>query len=526
MKIIRNLLTAIVLILEISFVNAQANPSSTRIIEADLNQVKGSTSKVWRKCVGAGRANEGLRADWQEQLRLTKKELGFEYIRMHGLLNDDMGVYFEDKKGNSIYNWQYIDVLFDFLVSIEVRPFVEIGFMPSALASGKQTIFWWKGNVTPPKSHDKWYAFIKAMTEHYTERYGKEEVRKWYFEVWNEPNLSGFFSGKMEDYFKLYDTTVKAIKDVDATYRVGGPATAGNGWITEMIDHCVDNKQPIDFISTHSYGARQGYLDAEGTKGTKMSPNALIIAKDAAETKNKIQSSRLPKLDLHYTEWSTCYTPTDPIHDTYHSAAYILANLKGTESIASSMSYWVFTDIFEENGPRYSPFHGGFGLLNYQAIKKPAYFAYQFLNNLGDTELKNADKDSWVTKNERGDIKSLFWNCTMTFPTDTVSNQIYYKRDLPAKDLSSTEIKFKNVKPGKYTLKVTKVGYKSNDAYATYLELGSPMQLTKANVKTIKEANTGKPFITKTVMIYSNKTFSIQLPMRENDVLFVDLVKQ
>jgi xylan 1,4-beta-xylosidase len=503
---------------------SETEKNSVRVIQADVNLIKGANSKVWRKCIGAGRANEGLRADWQEQLRLTKKECGFEYIRMHGLLTDDMGVYFEDKQGNPIYNWQYIDVLFDFLVDIKVRPFVEVSFMPGALASGDQTIFWWRGNVTPPKSYDKWYNFIKAMTEHYTERYGREEVRKWYFEVWNEPNLEYFFSGTMADYMKLYDYTVKAIKAVDTNYKVGGPATAGNAWIPEMINHCSENNVPIDFISTHDYAVSQGYLDEYGTQGTVLNPSYKAITQNVIDSRNKITNSKKPNLELHYTEWSTSYTPSDPVHDSYHSCAFILDKIKGTENVANSMSYWVFTDIFEEAGPRHSPFHGGFGLLNYQSVKKPAFFAYQFLNNLGNTELQNTDSASWICKNENGDIQTLFWNFKLTFPSDTACNQIYYKRDLPTKDLGTIQIKLSNVLQGKYMLKITNVGYKSNDAYATYMQLGSPTQLTKPQLKAIKEANMGNS-ITEIVEIKADKLFTYNLPMRENDVYFVELVK-
>jgi xylan 1,4-beta-xylosidase len=506
--------------------NKKATPQPTvRIIEADMKQVKGETSKVWQVCVGAGRANEGLRADWQEQLRLVKKECGFGYIRMHGLLHDDMGVYFEDKQGNPIYNWQYIDQLYDFLLSIGVKPFVELSFMPKALASGDKTVFWWKGNNSPPKSYDKWYDFMKAMTEHFTERYGVKEVKTWYFEVWNEPNLSYFFSSTMEEYFKLYDYTVKAIKDVNPEYKVGGPATAGNAWITEMIDHCVNNNVSLDFIATHDYAVTQGYFDASGTTGTLLDQDPKAITKNVSGSRDKISASSKPGLELHYTEWSTSYTPTDPIHDSYHSAAFILDKIKGTETIANSMSYWVFTDVFEENGPRDTPFHGGFGLLNYQSIKKPAYFSYKFLNELGNTELKNSDPASWVCKNDNGDIQTLLWDFTLTKPTDSVNNQVYYKRDLPSKDKGFAQLNLSNVPEGKYILKITKVGYQSNDAYATYMKLGSPSQLTKQQEQTIKDCNSGIPFVNEVIEIKKDMLFSYRLPVRENDVYLLELLK-
>ncbi|MCK9209044.1 MAG: glycoside hydrolase, partial [Salinivirgaceae bacterium] len=287
-----------------------------RLIDADFNMVKGPLNTMFNECVGAGRANEGLRADWQQQLTYVEKECGFRYIRFHGLLTDDMGVYKEDKNGNPEYNYMYVDALFDYLLSIGIKPFVELGFMPNALASGKETIFWWRGNVTPPKDYNKWAALVKNITEHFTERYGADEVKTWYFEVWNEPNLSpGFWTGTQEEYFKLFQYSVKAIKSVNPAYRVGGPGTAGAAWEPEMIEFCVNNNVPIDFVSTHSYGVNQGYLDEYGNSGTVLAPQEFAVSGDVLRSRKEITNSSKPDLELHYTEWSASYTPSDPIHD-------------------------------------------------------------------------------------------------------------------------------------------------------------------------------------------------------------------
>jgi xylan 1,4-beta-xylosidase len=236
-----------------------------RNIDLDVTQVKGQLDHMFNLSVGAGRANEGLRADWQQQLAELRKDTGFRYIRMHGLLSDDMAVFRIDAQGKEQYNFQYVDALFDYLQSIGIKPFVELGFMPSAMASGTKTIFWWRGNVTPPRDYAQWERLIKALTTHWTERYGKAEVASWYFEVWNEPNLDGFWAGTQDEYFKLYAHAARAVKSVDASYRVGGPATAGGDWIPEMIGYASKNSVPLDFVSTHSYGVNQGFLDEFGT---------------------------------------------------------------------------------------------------------------------------------------------------------------------------------------------------------------------------------------------------------------------
>jgi xylan 1,4-beta-xylosidase len=495
-----------------------------RTIDIDAGQVKGTLAKSFNLCVGAGRANEGLRADWQRQLRVAHNECGFKYIRFHGLLSDDMGVYFEDKNGKPIYNWQYIDELFDYLQAIGMKPFVELGFMPGALASGNKTIFWWRGNVTPPKDYDKWNGLIKALVEHWTERYGEKEVASWYFEVWNEPNLKdGFFTGTQQDYFKLYKETATAIKSVSANYRVGGPATAGNAWIPEMIAYCVQQKAPVDFISTPDYGVTQGFLDATGNAGTVLSKDRNHVSDDMRRSKKQIEQSALPNLQLHYTEWSASYTPVDPIHDSYHEAAYILNTVKWAAPDVNSMSYWTFTDIFEEAGPRSTPFHGGFGLMNYQDIKKPAYYAFKYLNELGDTELRCADSSAMVCKDGKGNIQALVWNFTIDHPGDSINNQVFYKRDLPAKSLPPAQFKLRGLKPGKYTVSIYKTGYHANDPYSAYFEMGSPSQLTIAQVKTLKQQDTDNAIEQNTINIGASGVLEKRLNIRQNDVLLIKI---
>jgi xylan 1,4-beta-xylosidase len=496
-----------------------------RVINIDLNVDKGLLNTLFKECIGAGRANEGLRADWQQQLAYVKKECGFKYIRMHGLLTDDMGVYKEDKNGKSEYNYMYIDVLFDFLQSIGMKPFVELGFMPSALASGDKTIFWWRGNVTPPKDYEKWGALIRNLTEHFTERYGADEVKTWYFEVWNEPNLDGFWAGTQEEYFKLYKYSVNAIKSVNPSYRVGGPATAGAAWESEIIDFCTKNNLPIDFISTHSYGVKQGYLDEYGNSGTILDKNPMSVSGDVLQSRKEIANSTMPNLELHYTEWSASYTPADPIHDSYHEAAYVLQKLKQVGSAANSMSYWVFTDIFEESAPRFTPFHGGFGMLNTQGINKPVFYAYQFLNRLGNIELTNNDPSSWICKDKNGNIQVLAWDFTNTHPGDSVNNQKYYIRDLPSKEKGKLKINIAGISEGTYSLQVYKVGYRCNDAYTSYFDMGRPSQLSKKQVEQIKELNSGFPVSSEIVKVKAGSAFSKELNIRENDVFFLNLIK-
>lgn len=517
--------TARLITLSVAALAGAAALAQERTIAVDYAKVRGDHSKVFKECIGAGRANEGLRADWQQQLTLVQKEIGFRYIRMHGLLHDDMGVYKEDSQGNPVYNWQYIDQLHDFLLSVGLKPFVELGFMPADLASGKQTVFWWKGNITPPKSYEKWAGLIRALVTHWQERYGHDEVKTWYFEVWNEPDIPPFFTGTLEDYLKLYTTTAEAVKSVSRDYRVGGPASASAYKFEEdLLAYCAAKGVPIDFISTHSYGVKQGYVDETGRKGTVLDADPAAVRGRMVHSRELIRSSKLPNLELHFTEWSSSYTPTDPIHDQYHQASFIMDKIKGAQESVDSMSYWVFTDIFEEFGPRMTPFHGGFGLLNYQAIKKPAYYAYQFLNRLGKTELANSDPASWVTKDALGGIQALFWDFTPIAPPEGVNDQVFYKGNLPSKSKGKAKLEIAGVPEGTYLLQLFRTGYRVNDAYTTYLEAGSPSQLSTRQVRAIQQANDGSPSLTEVIKIDGGR-LAREFDLRENDVFLVTLTK-
>ncbi len=521
----------ILLPLMLVFVTGALFARDERVIQADLKQVKGTRSMVWQDCVGAGRVGEGLRDGWRRQLEMCKKELGFKYLRAHGLLHDELGVYSEDQEGNPRYNWQYIDDVYDYLLSIGVRPFVEVGFMPKALAAGDRTIFWWNANVSTPKDYTKWDNLITALVRHWTKRYGSEEVKKWRFEIWNEPQLSIFFqppTGKSakEAYMELYEHTSKAIAAVDPSYVIGGPA--GPGWFKELIDLSASKHLPLDFLSYHPYGLAGGPtgVDETGESLLYLSSNLNAVSKGANEGIAIVKNSVKPTLPIYITEWSSSYSSRDPIHDSYFSAPYILQQLRNTEQMGS-MSYWTFTDVFEENGPGWRPFHGGFGIVNYQGIKKSAYWAYWCLAHLGATEIKSSDSASYVCKDAKNGYQVLFWDLTHPIKgrvEGQPSDQEFFTKPLIPKEKSPVAIKLTNVPAGKYKVTIYRIGYHHNDPYSKYLEMGRPVDLSREEVADLKRLSSGKPESESEVSIKGE--FSTTLPMMENSVYMVTLTPQ
>lgn len=522
MRCIRDILVAF-LVLLIACPGSMGQSPQSRIVDADLAHLAGPHSKVPLLVVGAGRAEEGLRADWQEQLATVQSEIGFHYVRMHGLLNDEMGVYTEDKQGNPEFNFQYVDSLYDALLRMHIRPFVELGFMPSKLASGNSTVFWWKGNTSLPKDPAKWSMLIRALIAHWKERYGEDEITQWYYEVWNEPDIRGFWPHTLEDYFQLYKTTAEAIRSECAKCRIGGPASAVPYAAEEAFEKwIIANPEPIDFISVHAYGVKQGYLDEDGTSGTIIDPDPDSISGRMHHSRELMDATPLRNLELHFTEWSSAYTPTDYMHDQYHQASFILDKVRRATPYVDSMSYWTFTDIFEENGPRFTPFHGGFGMINLEGIKKPSFYAFKFLSKLGTADVATADSQSWITKSNDGSVQALVWDYSPAVPPTGKTDQVFYRKEIPPTDKGRLTLKIANVPNGRYLVAVYQIGYKRNDAFTAYLEMGSPKQLTRAQVDALKKVSSGEP-ATQTVISISDGSFTKTMPLRTNDCVLVVL---
>jgi xylan 1,4-beta-xylosidase len=495
--------------------------AQTRTVHADVSKVTGPHSTVPLRVVGAGRAEEGLRADWQEQLATVQRDIGFQYLRMHGLLNDEMGVYTEDKQGNPQFNFQYIDALYDALLKLHIRPFVELTFMPSKLASGTSTIFWWKGNTSPPKDPAKWAALIRALIDHWKQRYGEAEITQWYYEVWNEPDIRGFWPYSLDEYFKLYKTTAEAVKAECPTCRVGGPASAVPYKAEDEFEKWVAaNHEPVDFIAVHAYGVKQGFLDADGTAGTILDPDLDSVSGRMQQSRELIKASALPNLELHFTEWSSSYTPTDYMHDQYHQASFILDKVRRATPFVDSMSYWTFTDIFEENGPRFTPFHGGFGMINLEGIKKPSFYAFKFLSQLGTEDVETDDKQSWITKSPNGAIQALVWDYSPVVPPKGQTDQSFYKLEQPATAKGSLQLNLTHVPDGRYKVSVYQIGYQQNDAYTAYVQIGSPNQLTREQVKSLNALSTGSP-TSETETTIKGGQFTTTLPLRTNDIFLL-----
>ena len=345
----------------------------------DLAEATTPLPHFWEHTIGSDHARAALRSDWQRQLKRAHDELGFRYVRFHGLLSDDMGT-LRRHNGELVYSFFNCDQIFDFLLTIGMKPFVELSFMPTALASGKRTVFSYEGNVTPPKDYKEWATLIKSLVSHLVDRYGEREVSSWFFEVWNEPNLKKFWSGNQRDYFKLYRQTAEAIKSVSPSLKVGGPATAKSEWVEEFVDFCDRNDVACDFVSTHYY-PNDGF-ERDGDVEQQLFKSQRGIMREVAQNTRRRSRGK----PVYYTEWNSSSVPSDPLRDEPYAAGFVGSTILEANRLVDGYSFWTFSDIFEENYFPSKPFHGGFGLLTLHGIPKPSYRAFELFYELGERQ--------------------------------------------------------------------------------------------------------------------------------------------
>ena len=496
-----------------------ANTGSVRAINLDFNQTGARFFSPGTVCIGGEHAALEFNRESLRQLAIAHRACGFQFIRFHGVLNPDMHLAVRSANGSIRYNWQRIDRLYADLLRAGVKPIVELSFMPRALASGKQTVFFYRGNITPPRSMTQWSKFIAALVRHLELRFGARQVRSWYFEVWNEPNYSAFFTGKYKNYLALYAATARAVKSVDPRLRVGGPATSGLGWISQFIHDCFQRHIPLDFISSHTYGCGP-HQWGSGQKGLRVGGNPESIANGIRGVMSQIRNSPMPRLPLLITEWGPSYSSRDPVHDTYFQAVYLLENLKQVGPFPAMMSYWALSDIFDEDGPQTNAFEGGFGLFNPQGIEKPSFFALKYLHQLRGRELRDTDGQSWATR-WHGGVTCLAWD--YRWPHQTDRDSVYFRKVHPSHPARPILLRVNHLHPGRYRLQIFMEGYRHNDAYTTYQSMGYPNKLNDDQLARLRSVTRDRPVVNVGITVGAPGVFAKTIKMATNRIVLVEL---
>ena len=466
------LLGALVLLLSVSRTHAAPQQAaSAETIKVDLHAKGEPFPHFWEQMFGSGRAILALRENYQADLRTVKSVTDFKYVRFHAISNDEVGVYDEDAAGKPVYNFSYVDQIYDALLKNGVRPFVELSFMPKKLAAANDLqAFWYHPNVSPPKDYDLWSQLIEQFAKHLVARYGIEEVSQWYFEVWNEPNLD-FWAGvpKQETYYQLYDATARALKNVSPRLRVGGPATAQAAWADSFIQHVAENHVPADFVSSHVYGNDKS-KDVFGTD--EQIPRSQMVCRAVKKVHDQIQASALPRLPLIWTEYNASYMNETDVTDSIYMGPWMADTIRQCDGLTEMMSYWTFSDVFEEQGVVKRPFYGGYGLIAEDGLPKPAFNAFKMLHHLGDVRIPESADDILVTRRKNGGFVIAVWNLS---PPEVGGEP---------KDIN---LQFDSL-AGNHTATLYRLDANHGSLTNAYAAMGSPDFPTPAQIKSLKAA--------------------------------------
>jgi xylan 1,4-beta-xylosidase len=456
--------------------HATAQATTPETITIDARGAAKPFPHFWEQMFGSGRAVLSMRESYREDLRQVKQITDFRYVRFHAIFHDEVGVYTEDRQGNPVYNFDYVDQIYDGLLANGVKPFVELSFMPKLLAARLDYHpFWYKPIVSPPADYAKWNAMIRAFAQHLIDRYGIDEVASWYFEVWNEPNID-FWTGRpaQETYFELYDNTARTLKAVNQRLRVGGPATAQAAWVDAIIAHTTKEHVPLDFVSTHAYG-NDTAMDIVGHPMDVRPHQMLEVAVDKVH--GQIAASARPDIPLIWSEFNATYMSEREITDSVYMGPWLAKTISECDGKVTLMSYWTFSDVFEEQGVIRAPFFGGFGLIAIDHLPKPAFNVFRLLHSLGDQRIPEEANDVLVTKKKDGSLVLAAWN--LAEPGVSA----------PAKSITFT---FQGIKSNA-AVSISRVDQTHGNVLAAYDKMGAPVYPSQEQLRQLREVERPEP---------------------------------
>nr|WP_039695736.1 hypothetical protein [Streptococcus gallolyticus] len=510
-------------------------------------------NKHWTFSVGGDHAKQALRIDYIRQLKFIHDELGVDYVRFHGIFTDDMHTLnsftdilpipgFPELQERSFY---YCGLVYDNILSIGMKPIVELSFMPSVLAEEKETgKMFYGSNFSKPHSFEKWAEHISEFIKYLLNRYGEKEVASWYFEVWNEPDIPVFFKGNQKDYFRLYEVTVKAIKNVNSNIRVGGPVTSGSRWIGDFITFCSENELPVDFISCHQYsgepltgisGDEQDIdesslnpfenigeiIEQIDSNSSQLDVMRLIfgepsekgkVPEDVFKNNSAIVKNQANGLPIIYDEWNFSATFSDYGNDTIKAAAYLVKTALDIEQNVTGTSVWCFSDIFEEMRQFTEEFHGGFGLQTLNGIPKPTFYALKLLTSLAENRI---DLGEDATSGEVG---------IAAFENEDKIQVLLFRQKLQQKDLPAVHVSVSvNTEDTIREVELQRIDQNHCNPLKTWEELGKPKDLRQDEVaKIIKETS----LVTeKTPYVIEENTVTVDAQLKVNDIYLFTIHK-
>jgi len=444
--------------------------------------------KTWQHIGNIDQFRWLSRADVLNQLRMARDEIGVRYVRAAAMYSPELCVWDYDivdwrecgEKSRRV-NWQLVDIALEGLLALGLKPIYTTCFTPLGMTDDTVSCCWPDNNpVGMPRDLTQWQDFVAGGIRHHIERFGIEEVRSWYFECWNEPNLSPcFFGGTKEDFFQLWSATWRAVKSVDPALRLGGPSTARSEWISDFLDFTAEAGTPPDYLIAHIYNndsedAPLSPFEGPSNHQGKDSPH---FASGVIRGLRKKLDQRGWKGEVHWNEWGRSFFLHDPLRETVLESAFVIKTMAQSAQDADAFSYWCLSDIYNQGGFQSSEFQGNYGMLSLHGLRKPAWMAHQLLSRLGTNRLPVNGGDELVgavATREGSHAKMLVY----AYP--------------PPSDAVPTHIEVRVAWPfGKPAL--TRLGAVENNIIATWKGMGAPAYPTPDQLTQLRAVNTLKP---------------------------------
>lgn len=502
-------------------------------------------SKYWNRLLNIGYVKDFINSDMQEQIMLLKNELGFTYARFWGLFSNDMHV--EDHSGeNTVYNFTNINKLLDFLISNKIKPFIELGPKPKLISKSVEQVLIVQNNKD--RSLEEWSKLIKAFLLHCVERYGIDEVMTWYFEVWSIhmdlhinhhiqnkdtnliiPTRDKQYIQKLEEYFKVFTVLKKHINEFVPSAKVGGCGLGmtDNQQLNLLLKQWKLQEVQPDFLSVYVYPIEDELVTGGLPIKNKHSSNPNLLLNKLSIIRSILVKEGLEDLELNVTEWNISISNRDYLNDSCFKASYIVKNIIDNinENKVNMLGYWLSSDIFSDYRDSKLLLHGGAGLLTKSSIKKPSYYAFTFLNKLGD-KLVAKGESYIITRKSRDRYQALLFNYKHF-------NDIYYLHpeastaiDKQYDIFENTEtiklnLEVKGITNGKYRVKELIHNRQHGSILDNWLKFGIDVQLKQDEVEYLRQITV--PYMKVNEIVVENNVVKINRDLEAHEIRLVEL---
>lgn len=490
---------------------------------------------TWRRLLNIGYAKEGLLAEVQKQLCMAQDVIGFEYVRFHGILDDDMHVCFQNEQGRIYMDYSRIDLLLDFVISIGLKPYVEFSYMPRILAAKAAPMFDRSSYISTYNSEKNWRTLICDLLQHCIKRYGRKNVREWRFTTIDINTVPGGFMS-LPEYLRLYQVTYECVKSTDAQLQFGGPggfiSNAFSGTLVHrflefvLAEHCVP-----DFICTQCYPHEEIDITDDFWRFTMTQASSpAILSTDIHFMRRALHAYRsllttygLQDLPIWTEQWNSTVWQRDLSGDTCYKAAWLAMNICENMDETESFGYWSFSDFMEEISDFGGIYHGGYGLFTYNGIPKSGWHALRFLRMLGNTRL--AAGNGWfAARNEKG-IQILLHNyCHYDY--------LYCRRSRKLTDPQKAysvfaesgpviyDISIDHLAQGTYEMRKYSITPAHGSSFDTWVAMGMPPYLSAEERTYIERAS--QPFY-QVETVHADEELSLECILNAHEVQIIIL---